>query len=81
MSETVELVGESLKRFGVIDYAVFIFMLAVCSMVGLFFGFKDHKKRQANKLRKRQGSDALDYLLGGKNVQIFPGLRGICVVT
>lgn len=77
MSETVENVSESLKRFGVIDYAVFVFMLAVCSMVGLYFGFKDHKKRQNNKLKSRRGSDALDYLLGGKNIQVFPGKKAL----
>jgi solute carrier family 5 (sodium-coupled monocarboxylate transporter), member 8/12 len=77
MSETVENVSESLKRFGLIDYVVFLFMLAMCSMVGLYFGFKDHKKRQASKLKARRGSDALDYLLGGKNVQVFPGLKDL----
>lgn len=73
MSESVDNVSASLKRFGVIDYAVFVFMLVVCSIVGLYFGYKDHVKHKANKLKSRRGSAALDYLLGGKNVQVFPG--------
>ena len=74
MSETFENFSESLKRFGATDYAVFGFMLTVCSVIGLYFGYKDHVKHKANKLKSRRGSDALDYLLGGKNVQVFPGL-------
>lgn len=73
MSESVDNVSASLKRFGVIDYAVFVFMLVVCSIVGLYFGYQDHVKHKANKLKSRRGSAALDYLLGGKNVQVFPG--------
>lgn len=75
MTETLENFSESLKHFGVLDYAVFLFMLAVCSCIGLFFGFKDHMKHKANKSKSRRGSnsDTLDYLLGGKNVQVFPG--------
>lgn len=74
MSESVDNVSESLKRFGPIDYAVFVFMLIVCSVIGLYFGYKDHVKHKANKLKARRGSEALDYLLGGKNVQVFPGI-------
>jgi hypothetical protein len=72
-SETLENFSASLKRFSFLDYAVFVFMLAVCSCVGLFFGYKDHVKRKANKSESRRGSGTLDYLLGGKNVQVFPG--------
>jgi hypothetical protein len=73
MTETLENFSESLKHFGALDYTVFIFMLAVCSCIGLFFGYKDHVKHKANKSESRRGSDTLDYLLGGKNVQVFPG--------
>lgn len=73
MEENVEDITASLKQFGAIDYAVFIFMLVVCSFIGLYFGYQDHQKHKENKLKARRGSEALDYLLGGKNVQVFPG--------
>lgn len=84
----VDDVNKSLKRFGVADYVVFSFMLILCSLVGIYFGFKDHKKRQKNKLQPRRGSDELNYLMGGRNMQIFPvamslvasGLSGITVL-
>lgn len=74
MTESVEDVGASLKQFGVIDYAVFIFMLVLCSFVGLYFGYADHSQKKKNKFNSRRDSDGtLEYLLGGKNLQVFPG--------
>ena len=68
---SVEELGDSLKRFGKADYAVFISMLVCCSMVGLYFGYKDHMKHKKH-LKHRRGSEALDYLMGGRNMQVFP---------
>lgn len=73
-SKNVDDESESLKTFGAADYAVFLIMLAVCSFIGLYFGYKDHKKHKRNRLKSRRGSAALEYLLGGKNVQVFPGM-------
>lgn len=73
MSENVEEISTALRRFDPIDFAVFVFMLLVCSFIGLYFGYKDHKKYKADKLKSRSGTEALDYLLGGKNVPVFPG--------
>ena len=74
MSENVENVSSSLKHFGIFDYAVFLIMLMSCSCVGLYFGYQDHKQRK-NKGPgvAKKGSEAVNYLLGGKNVQVFPG--------
>lgn len=63
--------SQSLKRFGTADYAVFILMLAVCSCVGLFFGYQDYKKHKKVK-KSVDGDEALDYLMGGRNMQVFP---------
>ena len=71
--ESVESINESLRLFSALDYAVFLVMLVVCSCVGLFFGFKDHVKHKTNKSQSRRDSETLDYLLGGQNVQVFPG--------
>jgi solute carrier family 5 (sodium-coupled monocarboxylate transporter), member 8/12 len=64
---SVDDFNNSLKRFGVADYAVFVTMLACCSMVGLYFGYQDHKK---HKKDQQGGSEANDYLMGGRNMQV-----------
>jgi solute carrier family 5 (sodium-coupled monocarboxylate transporter), member 8/12 len=68
---SVDDFSNSLKRFGAADYAVFITMLVCCSCVGLFFGYQDHIKHKRSK-NQRRGSEALDYLMGGRNMQVFP---------
>lgn len=85
---SVDEVRNSLKRFGIVDYVVFAAMLLMCSVVGVYFGWKDHKKNQQRKLKERRGSGELDYLVGGRNMQIFPvamslvasGLSGIALL-
>lgn len=69
-TESVDELQSNLKRFDTIDYVVFGVMLTVCSVVGLYFGYKDHTRHKVNK--EKQGSETLQYLLGGKNVQAFP---------
>lgn len=84
----VDDINKSLKRFGLVDYVVFAVMLLMCSLVGIYFGFQDHKKRQQRKLKTRRGSGELDYLMGGRNMQTFPvamslvasGLSGITLL-
>lgn len=70
----VDELSNSLKRFGTADYAVFVTMLICCSMVGLYFGYQDHQNhKKASKLKSaRRGSMALDYLMGGRNMKVFP---------
>lgn len=81
-------INKALKRFGFADYVVFVFMLMICSAVGIYFGWQDHKKHQKAKSKSRRGSEELDYLVGGRNMQIFPvamslvasGLSGITLL-
>lgn len=86
---SVDDIKKSLKRFGFGDYVVFAAMLVTCSAVGVYFGWKDHKKKnQQRKLNARRGSEELDYLVGGRNMQTFPvamslvasGLSGIALL-
>lgn len=85
---SVDDIKKSLKRFGFGDYVVFAAMLLICSIVGVYFGWKDHKKNQRRKLKARRGSAELDYLVGGRSMQIFPvamslvasGLSGIALL-
>lgn len=78
------------SHFGIVDYVVFILMLVICSCIGLLFGYRDHKKHN-KKGRQRdvvENEQALDYLLGGRNMQIVPvamsliasGLSGITLL-
>lgn len=67
----VDDLSKAMKRFGTADYAVFVLMLVVCSCVGLFFGYQDHKKHKKAK-KSVDGEEALDYLMGGRNMQVFP---------
>lgn len=57
------------KYFGTIDYFVFIVMLIASSLVGLYFGCQDHRHRRKKVSSK---SDSENYLMGGRNMQIFP---------
>ena len=66
--------SSSLQHFGFIDYFVFVSMLVVCAGIGFYFGFiekKTKKNKQAN-LEQRRGSEALDYLVGGRKMKVFP---------
>lgn len=67
----IDELSKSLKRFGTADYAVFITMLICCSMVGLYFGYQDHQKHK-KRTKQSEGDEVLDYLMGGRNMQVFP---------
>lgn len=69
--DAVEKLRNSLKHFGTADYTVFSILLLSCTFVGLYFGYKDYKKKKRMK-KQRRGSDAMDYLVGGRNMKIFP---------
>lgn len=60
---------EALKRFSVADYGVFIAMLSCCSIIGLYFGFQDLKRR---KQKLSDDSDAANYLMGGREMMVLP---------
>ncbi|KAG5681246.1 hypothetical protein PVAND_010697 [Polypedilum vanderplanki] len=74
-SRNVEELSDSLKTFGALDYVVFAAMLVCCSAVGLYFGYQDHMKHKRSR-RNRRGSiievEAIDYLMGGRNMKVFP---------
>nr|CAD7404827.1 unnamed protein product [Timema cristinae] len=57
---SVQDVINSLERFGVADYVVFVLMLAVCAVIGIYYGFFDGEVTAAK------------YLDGGKNMNTFP---------
>lgn len=75
-AEEVEMdvneISKSLQRFGLLDYIVFILMLISCMMIGVYFGWQDHQKHKKNRHKMRRGSEALDYLVGGRKMKVFP---------
>lgn len=60
--EKLEDVVLHLQRFSAFDYVFFIFMLFLCLLIGLYFGF----------VKKRESSAEMDYLMGGRTMGIFP---------
>ncbi|XP_067006335.2 sodium-coupled monocarboxylate transporter 1 [Anabrus simplex] len=50
----------ALRRFSVYDYVVFVLMLLVCIVIGIYYGFfSGHMTTE-------------DYLMGGRNMKLFP---------
>ncbi|XP_055547211.1 sodium-coupled monocarboxylate transporter 1-like isoform X2 [Wyeomyia smithii] len=70
-AQSVDELSRSLQRFNWPDYLVFVLMLVSCIFIGIFFGYKDHVKHK-NRKTARRDSEALDYLVGGRKMKIFP---------
>ncbi|XP_060517848.1 sodium-coupled monocarboxylate transporter 1-like [Cylas formicarius] len=56
----VEDVEQAMKKFAWADYMVFLLMLAMCLVIGAYFGFW------------KKSSGAQDYLVGGRNMKTLP---------
>lgn len=69
--DAVQLLKSSLIHFGLADYSIFIAMLVASTLVGLYFGYEDYKRRKMVR-KHRRGSEEAEYLMGGKNMKIFP---------
>lgn len=66
-------VAASLQRFSLVDYCVFIAMLACCSFVGLYFAWSEHRKqKQLSGLDQQHGRETDNYLMGERNMSVFP---------
>lgn len=66
-------VAASLRRFGIVDYCVFIAMLAGCSLVSLYFAWSEHRKQdKTSELEQDRGCESDNYLMGGRNMSVFP---------
>jgi choline-glycine betaine transporter len=59
---SVDALKSSLVHFGFADYSVFIAMLICCTIVGLYFGYEDYKRRKTNR-KHRRGSEEQGLLL------------------
>jgi hypothetical protein len=68
---SVDDLSDSLKRFGVVDYTIFIGMLVFCTFIGIYFGLEDHRKRK-RVVRQDSETQAADYLMGGRDMPVIP---------
>lgn len=55
----------SMQKFGWPDYSVFIVMLVICALIGVYFGFIE--KKPAKKCDEES-----DYLVGGRQMKVVP---------
>lgn len=60
MGENINGIVLEMQRFSWVDYVVFVFMLAISAVVGVYWGFM---KKQTTQI---------DYLLGGRNMKVVP---------
>ena len=58
----VAAVGLALQRFSWADYFVFVGMLAMCALIGVYFGYLAPGRRD----------DEAEYLMGGRKMQTLP---------
>lgn len=66
MMENLEDVALHLQRFSWPDYIFFAFMLFLCILIGLYFGFV-HNKHEPNA----EAAEA-EYLVGNRSMHFFP---------
>lgn len=62
--QSVDDVRLALQHFAWPDYLMFLLMLSICAVIGIYFGFIEKKSKQV--------ADETDYLVGGRNMKIFP---------
>lgn len=55
----------SMQKFGMPDYLVFVAMLVMCALIGIYFGF--FEKKSATKCDEES-----DYLVGGRQMKVVP---------
>lgn len=68
---TLEDMTKSIQRFGIVDYLIFLGMLFLCTFIGMYFGWQDHKRRK-RLIRQDSATQAADYLMGGRDMPVIP---------
>lgn len=61
MRDISEVLAEHLERFSWPDYALFVMMLMICIIIGIYFGFVEKKQNTED-----------EYLVGGRKMPIIP---------
>jgi len=60
LNVSVKDVGTTLEGFGPVNYVVFVCMLLVCALIGVYYGFCTGKVSE------------VEYLMGGRNMRTLP---------
>ncbi|XP_031626477.1 sodium-coupled monocarboxylate transporter 1 [Contarinia nasturtii] len=55
----------SMQKFGTPDYLVFLVMLVICALIGIYFGFFEKKS-------SKKCDEESDYLVGGRQMKVIP---------
>lgn len=55
----------SMQKFGMPDYLVFVMMLVMCALIGVYFGFFEKKPAKTC-------DEESDYLVGGRQMKVIP---------
>lgn len=63
------MVEEDIGSLSDIDYGVFVAMLTCCSVIGLYFGYKDYRQKSSTS---SGDLEAANYLMGGRQMMVFP---------
>lgn len=61
MPDISDVLASQLERFSWSDYTAFVFMLMICIVIGIYFGF----------IEKKQNTED-EYLVGGRKMPIIP---------
>lgn len=61
MPDISDVLASQLERFSWWDYTAFVFMLMICIVIGIYFGFIEKKANTED-----------EYLVGGRNMPIIP---------
>lgn len=61
MPDISDVLAAQLQRFAWSDYSLFVLMLLICIVIGIYFGF----------IEKKQNTED-EYLVGGRKMPIVP---------
>jgi Na+/proline symporter len=63
---------ENAHLFSWEDYAVFITLLVISSLIGVYFGYQDFKTSKKKKENITSDEGMLSYLVAGRKMKFYP---------
>lgn len=61
MPDISDVLAAQLQRFSWADYSLFVLMLLICIVIGIYFGFIEKKENTED-----------EYLVGGRKMPVIP---------
>lgn len=73
-SEKVNIsdLNRTLQHFSWIDYVIFLLMLIVSALIGIYFGFVEKKTKRKFVGSGHESEVAKEYLMGGRKMSAIP---------